>query len=181
MAEGIEVPKVEVPILDQAASEIKERGSFQRELKDSELADIMRGVVGSLLTGQEKVKASVPTMDVRIGNQQGKIDGRVLVEKPVKAEIGINLVLGNDSVPGKLRLVSLDVQEKAGFATKMVLKAVNIKGKAEQVLRDPNQALMTAIDSQLKPKGVELTGIKLGFGQDALSVNLQGRPVAVGK
>ena len=181
MPELTEIPKVEVPILDQAASEIKEKGSFQRELKDSELADIMRGVVGSLLTGQEKVKASVPTMDVRIENQQGKINGKVLVEKPVKAEIGINLVLGNDSAPGNLRLVSLDVQEKAGFATKIALKAVNIKGKAEKALRDPNQALMTAIDSQLKPKGVELTGIKLGFGQDALSVNLEGRPVAVGK
>lgn len=181
MAELTEIPKVEVPILDQAASEIKEKGSFQRELKDSELADIMIGVVGSLLTGQEKVKASVPTMDVRIENQQGKINGKVLVEKPVNAEIGINLILGNDSAPGRLRLVSLDVQEKAGFIAKAALKVANIKGRAEQVLRDPNQALMTAIGSQLKPKGVELTGIKLGFVQDALSVNLEGRPVTEGK
>lgn len=181
MAEVSEIPRVEIPILDQAASEIKEKGSFQRELKDSELADIMRGVVGSLLTGQEKVKASVPTMDVRIENQQGKVNGKVLVEKPVKAEIGIYLVLGNDSVPERLRLVSLDVQEKAGFTTKIALKALNIRGRAGKVLRDPNQALMTAIDSQLKPKGVELTGIKLGFGQNALSMNLQGRPVTAGK
>ncbi len=156
------------------AAQIKESGRVQRELTGLELADIMKGVVGGLLTGQDTVKASIPTMSVEIGNQQGVVKGSVSVEKPIKADIGIGLTLGNAQQAQRLRLVALDIQEKAKFPAKMALKAINIKGKAEKALRDPNQALLTALNGQLESRGVQLTGIGLNFGDSALSVDLRG-------
>lgn len=57
---------VQIPLLDQAAAMIKEKGSFQKELTGSELAEIMGSVVRSLTAGQDAVRATVPTMQVRI-------------------------------------------------------------------------------------------------------------------
>lgn len=103
--------------------------------------------------------------------------GSIQVEKPITATIGVRCVLGNDTTPNRLRLVGLEVDEKAGFAAKLALKAVNIKGKAQDALRDPNQALFTALGNQLEPKGVKLTGIGLNFKDTTLAVALSGQPI----
>lgn len=176
MAEGSE-KLVSVPLLDQAASQIKETGSFQKNLTDKELESIMQSVVQGLMTGQEKVKASVPSMQVKIAGQQGIVDGSVRLEKPISATINLRCTLGNDAASDRLRLVGLDVKEEAGFAARIALKAVNIKGKAEDKLRDPNQALFAALGSQLETRGVRLTGIGLHFQENSLAVTLKGQPV----
>ncbi|MCH7641228.1 hypothetical protein IID22_03465 [Patescibacteria group bacterium] len=170
-----------LPLFDQVTQSIKENGSFQRGLTAPEVGNIMNGVVEGLLTGQDRVKVSVPQMDVQIENQRGVVSGSVQVEKPIKATIGINFVLGNDeSDPKRIRLVNLQVNEKAGFAAKMALKAVNVEGKARQALQDPNQALLSALASQLKPKGIKLTGIGLHFTDDRLGIELKGRQASRG-
>jgi len=163
-----------VPLLDQAAAQIKEGGIFKQDLSPEDLAGIMTGVVGGLLSGQDAVKANVPQMDVHIQGQQGIVKGTIIVEKPIKAEIGINLRLGNDSQPQQLSLLNLDVTEKAGMAARLALRAVNIKGKAEKALRNPNQALFTALSTQLESRGVKLSDIGLNFGQETLAINLRG-------
>ena len=176
MPEGSET-LVSVPLLDQAASQIKETGSFQKNLTDKELESIMQSVINGLVTGQEKVKASVLSTQVKIERQQGTVAGSVSVEKPIKATINLRCTLGNDTAGDRLRLVGLDVKEEAGFGAKMLLRAANIKGKAEDKLRDPNQALFVALGSQLETKGVRLTGIGLHFQENSLAVTLKGQPV----
>lgn len=165
-----------VPIIEQAAAALKETGFFHQELTRADVVGIMQGVVNGLLTDQDKVRAGIPTMDVRIENQQALVTGSVRLEKPIKATIQISCVLANDQKPQRLRLVRLDIQEKAGLAARAVLKAVNIKGKAKSALSDPNRALFAALGEQLKPKGIELTGIGLHFREEALVVGLKGKP-----
>ena len=101
------------------------------------------------------------------------------VEKPINATIGVNLTLGNDTRSNRLTLVDLDVkEEEAGFAAKLALKAIDIEGKAQEALRDPNQALEMVLGSQLKPKGVKLTRVQMLFkGNNALSAILEGFPL----
>jgi hypothetical protein len=71
-----------LPLFDEAAQTIKERGSFQRDLTAQELAGIMSGVVAGLIQGQESISASVPLLDVRIENAEGIVNGSVKVENP---------------------------------------------------------------------------------------------------
>lgn len=167
-----------LPLFDQIAIALKEIGVFQRELTAQELSQIMSGVITSLTAGQEAVRASVPTMDVQIENARGVVNGAVRVEKPIKATIRVNCALTNDTAPQRLRLDGLNIQQEAGFAAKMALKAFNIEGKAREALRDPNQALGLTLGSQLEPRGVKLTEIGLHFNDRTLAVSLKGQPLA---
>lgn len=166
-------------LLDQAVLMIKETGSFQKELTASELAGIMGSVVQRLTTGQGKIRATVPGVQVRIKEQQGTVAGTIRVEKPITATINVRCTLGNDITRNRLRLVALDVEENAGFAAKIALKAANIRGRAREVLRDPNQAFFNTLGSQLETKGVKLTGIGLNFKDTTLAVDLEGEPILI--
>ena len=168
---------VQVPLFEQVAAELREKGTFQKDLTGQDVAGIMRGVVESLVSGQNAVRASIQSMSVNIERQQGAVSGAIRVEKPISATIGINCVLANDKTPGRLRLVQLDVKEKAGFVAKMALKAVNIEGKAQEALSDPNRALTQTLALQLEPRGIKLTGVDLQFKDTALSVSLMGVPI----
>lgn len=163
---------MQIPLLVKLAAQIKETGSTSEELTGDQLANIMKAVVDELLSGQDVAKIEVSSMRVEIANQQGLVNGKVEVQSPIKAIISINLTLGNGNQG--LELVNLEIKEKAGFAAKMALKAVNIKGKVREALKDPNQALFEALKVQLQDQGVNLTKADLSFNQNTLSVNLQG-------
>ena len=167
---------IELPLLDDATEALKTQGEFQRDLTSSEVGGIMRGVVSGLLTGQDMVEASVPTMGVEIKDKKGRVAGTVEVRKPIKASIGINCVLGNaEGRDDRIKLVGLKLTQKAGFAAKMALRAINLEGKAREHLRDPNRALASVLSGQLKERGIKLTGIGLSFTEeDALKVALKG-------
>jgi hypothetical protein len=169
---------IRLPLFDEAAQAIKERGSYQRELTAQELAGIMSGVVTGLIQGQESIRASAPIMAVRIENAIGIVSGSVNVEKPIQATIKVNCTLDNDVAPGRIRLAGLDIQQKAGFTARLALKAVNIEGKAREALRDPNRALGLALSAQLEPRGVNLTGLALHFNESTLAVSLEGEPAS---
>lgn len=166
--------KIDAPVVEEAAVAIKEKGTYKKSLNSQGVAAIMGGVVKGLLSGQQSVVASVPLMNVRIEDERGKIKGKVQVRSPITAEIGIDCILGNSREPGKLKLESLRVNQKAGFIARMALGAADIEGKARRTLRDPNKALLKALGDQLKPKGVKLTGIDLNFENDKLNVALDG-------
>jgi len=167
---------VQTPFIEQVASSIKETGEFKRELIDSELAEIMQGVVKSLLTGQDKVKANVPQMDVKIENSQGVVQGKIQVSKPITATIGVGIKLVNSEKPGQIKLAGLGIKEDGkGLTAKLALKAINIKGKAQEALKNPNQALGKALYSQLLPKGVKLESVALSFLDNKLSTTLKGK------
>jgi hypothetical protein len=164
-----------LPLFDEAAQTIKEIGSFQRNLTPQELADIMSVIVAGFIQGQESISASVPRLDVRIANAEGIVNGSVRVEKPIQALIRVICVLDNDPVPGRIKLAGLDIQQEAGFAARLALKAVNIEDKIREALRDPNKALKHALSSQLTPRGVLLTGLSLNFSDSTLAVSLEGK------
>lgn len=165
------------PLFEKIAAQLRQKGVFQSDLSDQDFAGLMRGVVESLVSGQEKVKASITNISVGIENQSGTVSGIVQVEKPIKASIGVNCVFANDTPPGRIKLIKLDVNETAGFAAKITLKAFNFKGKAEEALRDPNLALTTALTKQLESKGIRLTQTGFHFKDTSLSVSLRGEPI----
>jgi len=170
---------IKMPLFDEAAQKIKETGSYSRELSAQELAGIMSGIVNGLTSGQEAMKATVPTMNVKIEKAKGMVAGSVRVAKPIQATINVNCTLGNDVRPNRLKLDGLNIQTEAGFAAKMALKAVNLEGKAKEALQDPNQALGLALASQLEPRGVKLTGVGLHFNETNLAVSLTGTSIVV--
>ena len=166
-----------VPLLEELTSQLEEKGTFQQDLTSEELAGVMRSVFEGLVHEQKGVKADIADMSVQIEGEQGRFSGAVRVEKPLEATVGGDCLLTNDETPGRLRLVSLDVREEAGFVAKVALKAVNVKGIIEKALSDPNGALEIALARQLESRGVKLTAVELQFGGKALSVLLRGEPI----
>jgi hypothetical protein len=166
-----------VPLLEELTSQLEEKGTFQQDLTSEELAVVMRSVFEGLVNEQKGVKADIADMSVQIEGEQGRFSGAVRVEKPLDVTIGGDCLLTNDETPGRLRLVSLDVREEAGFVAKVALKAVNVRGIIEKTLSDPNGALELALARQLESRGVKLTAVELQFGDDALSVLLRGEPI----
>jgi len=161
------------PFIEQAVVGLREQGVFQQELSGQETAGIMRGVVDGLLSAQDRVKAEIPSMEVVIENNQGRINGAVQVQSPIKATIEINCVLANAQDANRLRLVRRNIQEKANLIARATLRAANIEGKARELLSDPNQALFSALAEQLESKGVNLTSLGLNFRGNTLAVNLE--------
>lgn len=174
-----------VPLLEQVAAALREQGEINRNLTASELAEVMKSVVDGLVSSQAKVEAAITSMGVRIENQRGMVDCSVQVSKPINASIDLNLTLGNEQGnqpqnKTRLALVGLTVNERAGMAAKFALKAVNLKGRATLILKDPNAGLFGAFEKELSKRGVALTGMQLQFTpKNILSVGLQGRPVQV--
>ncbi len=167
---------IHLPIFDEMAGSLKEKGNYSKELSEQEVVQIMESIVQNLLAGQQKVKATVPSPKVHIENEVATVSSEAHVESPVKATIAINCKLGNDVTPQKLKLLQSDVQEKAGPLDKLKLKAVNVEHRVQKTLSDPNQALSTALASQLQPRGVRLTDTALHFHKQTLAVNLKGEP-----
>lgn len=163
-------------IFDQVSTALKEKGEFHADLTDSQVTEIMSGVITGLLAGQERIKASVPSIKVRIERGNGLVNGVVLLEKPLNATIRVYCVLGNDSNPQRIKLNSLDIVQEAGFKEKIALKVMNIEGKAKSILQDPNKALNDVLSSELKSRGVALTELGLHFSGNSLAVNLKGKP-----
>jgi predicted component of type VI protein secretion system len=141
----------------------------------------MESIVQNLLSGQQKVKAAVPTPKVHIENDVATVSSETHVESPVKATIAINCKLGNDVSPQRLKLIQSDIQEKAGPLDKLKLKAVNVEHRVQKTLSDPNQALRTALENQLQPRGARLTDTALHLHKQTLAINLKGGPVGTSK
>lgn len=171
---SFETPNLNIPLLEKAAAQLKESGSFHQDLTRDEVASIMQGVVTGLLSGQDKVKASVPTMNVMLKGKKGGINGLVVVESPIEATIGLQVALGNDTDSNRIKTLRLNVKEEADEGAKVALALADIPGKTKEVLRDPNKALFDTIKEQLEPRGVALTSIGLQFNEDTLSLNLKG-------
>jgi hypothetical protein len=111
MVENSEV--VKLPLFDEAAAILKEKGIYRKELTSEELAGIMSGIVSKLTEGQDAVKASVPSMDVKIEKAKGTVTGAVRVEKPIQATIKVNCALDNDNETNRIRLADLKIEQEA--------------------------------------------------------------------
>jgi len=169
---------VQFPLFDEVARALREKGSYHKELSEQEVAQIMEGVVQNLLAGQAKIKAVVPRPTVHIEHEVGTVSGNVRVEAPIKATIKVDCVLGNDVTPQHLKLIKSDVHEEAGLVAKPILKMVNVERRMREALNNPNQALGTALGSQLQPRGVRLTATELHFNEQTLTVDLKGEPMS---
>jgi len=164
-----------IPLLENITSSIKQTRKFEQSMTGQDVEQIMKGVVSGLLSNQETVNADISKMNVNIENSQGKVNGIVVINKPISASIEIDCVLGNSNKENELNLVSLKVNEKAGFLAKMALAAVDIEGKVRETLQNPNQALFDSLSKQLEPKNISLTKIDLHFNDNALKVLLLGK------
>lgn len=164
-----------IPLLENIANSIKQTGTFEQALNGQDIEQIMKGTISGLLSNQENINADFPKMDVNIENNQGKINGTVIINKPISASIEIDCILGNSNKENELDLISLKINEKAKFLAKMALAAVDIEGKAKEALRNPNKALFDSLSKQLEPKNVSLTDIGLHFNNNALKVSLLGK------
>lgn len=172
---------MQIPLLDQAAAEIAGTGQFQRQLTEVELMSLVNGVMGSLLSGQGNVRAEIERMKIKIAQNQGLVDGSLLVQSPISAQIGIRWLLANDPNSSRTRIatIGLDVLENPhGFRASIALAAVNVRSKAEDALYDPNAALYRSLDSQLRARGVAIAGQSLQFVDNTLFVGLSGRPLS---
>ena len=166
-----------LPIFDEVASSLKEKGIYQKELSEQEVAQIMESVVKSLLAGQQKIKAVVPKPAVHIENEVGSVSGNVRVESPIKATITVDCTLGNDVAPQHLKLINSDIKEDAALPARLALKALNLKRRVGETLSDPNHALGAALGDQLRARDVRLTSTELHFNRDTLAVNLKGEAI----
>jgi len=169
------------PLFDEVAGALKEKGNYSKELSEQEVVQIMEDVVQNILAGQQRVKAVIPRPSVHIENEVATVSSEARVESPVKATITVHCTLGNDVTPQKLKLIQSDVQEQAGPVEKLKLKAVNVERRVRETLSDPNQALSSALESQLQPRGVRLTDTELHFHKQTLAVHLKGGPVGTSR
>lgn len=170
-----------LPLFDEVAGALKEKGSYSKELSEQDVVQIIEDIVQNILAGQQRVKAVVPRPSVHIENEVATVSSEARVESPVKATITVHCTLGNDVTPQKLKLIQSDVQEKAGPVEKLKLKAVNVEHRVREALSHPNQALSSALERQLQPRGARLTDTELHFHGQTLAVNLKGGPVATSK
>jgi hypothetical protein len=170
--------RVQTPLLEEVASTLEAGGAYQGQLTGQDVAGIMRGVVDGLLSGQDQVRASVPSMDVRIENNRGSVQGTVQVESPMKFKLGIGCVLGNDrDNRGCLSLVDFKLSVEGGMGAKLALKAINLEGKAREALSDPNRALVAALDDQLKDRGLKISEFGATFNNNVLQLGIRGRRI----
>ena len=167
-------PQIDLPLLDEAATALRQTGRYECRLTGSELARILASIVQGLLAGQGRVRAADPEMSVVIQNSRGVGSGTVTVQSPISATIRMHTVLENAAEPSRIRLDDLKVQQEAGFAAKIALRALDVEGRARTALSDPNRALEIALVSQLATRGVRLTTLGLHFDGDALALALRG-------
>ncbi len=167
-------PQIDLLLLDEAATALRLNGHYERRLTGAELARILASIVQGLLAGQSKVRATDPEMSVVIQNSRGIGSGTVIIQSPISATIRMRTVLENAAEPSRIRLDDLNVQQEAGFAAKIALRALDVEGRSRTALSDPNRALEIALASQLAARGVRLTTLGLHFDEDALALDLRG-------
>jgi hypothetical protein len=170
------------PLFVEIAESLKQKGTFQRDFTESGIANIMSGVITSLISSPEAKDQAVAVggvedISVGIKNQKGTVSGNVQVIKPMEVKIPVKFVLKNSTEPENLKLDQISIG--SGF-TKLAIAAlgkilgVNVEAEAREKLKNPNAALAEAFSAELLPQGVKLTGVGLHFKDDVLSVSLKG-------
>lgn len=174
-----------IPLIGQIAAELRRGRTFRRDLSEQDVVGIMRGVIESLVSRPQARQGavtveSVEKMVVKIERREGTISGEVKVAKPIGVKIPVNCVLGNSERPGRLRLVRLSI---GSGPTKIALRSlgkvlgVDVEAEARKQLSDSNQALTQVLEAQLDSRKVRLTGAKMWFSDNALSISLEGEPI----
>lgn len=171
---------LQVSLFDQAAEAIKKEGKFAKRLTPQELQQIMKAVVVGWTANQDKIRASLPSLGVKIEDSKGIVSATISVAHPIKANITVGCILSNEGIGDdtkRLKLDSMTMKDDANIVGKAALRMANVEGKARAELRDPNLALNNALKSQLTPRGVDLRYLGLHFNPDNLALTLLGRPL----
>lgn len=167
-------PQIDLPLLDEAATALRQTGHHESRLTGPQLAQILASIVRQFLAGQNMIRVADPEMSVVIQNSRGVGSGTVIVQSPISATIRVRTVLANAAEPSRIRLEDLNVQQEAGFAAKIALRAFDVEKLARNALSDPNRAMELALTDQLATRGARLTTVGLAFQGDALAVALRG-------
>lgn len=166
-------------IVLEASEAIKSGGEFKKGLTGQEVSVLIKGVVGELVTSNPQVKGGIPFMDVKISQGQADVKGTIRIDSPIGATAGVDLVLKNNrNGSNSLELGGLKINAKAdNFVGNLALKAVDIEGKARQILSDPTKALSGYLTEEMRKQGVKLEGVAMKFTEDdKFTVLLRGTP-----
>jgi hypothetical protein len=173
--------KVRIPhIVIEAAEAIKTREQFKRGLTGIEVAGLVKGIVGELVTGNSQVVGNIPLMDVKILQGRAEVMGTIRVDKPIGASIGVSITLINAlNGSNSIELGNLKVESHAdNFIGSAALKALNIEKKARETLANPTDALKIYLTNELKTQGVRLGGIAMKFtSDDKFTILLRGSKI----
>jgi len=177
-------------IEDRIAKSLLAYGSFQDDLTATELAIILRNMVYTMFA-QHKVGGrdlhlihNIPSMRVRIQNDQAKIKFIVHLHKPIVAFIKFQYTLINDpvSIQSNLRVKqgSLAITQdtrRFDLKAKAALTAIDIESMAKKELNDPAAVITATLPSQLKKRGAvgKFTDIRLSLVDCHLKVFLEGK------
>lgn len=167
-------------IVIEATDAIKKDGKFEKGLSANEVSGLIKGIVGELVTSNPQVKGNIPFMDVKIASGQADIKGTIRIDSPLGATVGVEIKLkNNERKNNSIALGGLHIDPKAdSFIGKMALKALDMEGKAREVLSDPNQALSSYLTAEMKSQGVKLEGIGMKFTpDDKFTVSLRGKKI----
>jgi hypothetical protein len=182
-----------VPILDQAAAELRAKGQFRQYLRPADLQTLTYSVVDSLLTQQSKFQLDrqrswiTTEINRNPGYVQGVVRGSVQVRSPLDATIGLAWTLANaqpnpDGTRTRIATIGLSTTAEThggmGFLASMAMDVQGeVQSKAAAVLGDPNMALWNTLYPQLWAKGALVTSQALQFmDNDTLMVELRGQP-----
>lgn len=175
-----------LPLMDEIVQSIKESGGFEKELSDQEVSEIMSEIIKTMAAENDRVSASLLSIKVAIGKVKdevvGRVEGAVRISSPIQANLNINFELGNDKDPKRLKLNSFNMQKNASMGANIALNAAGVERKARRALSNPNQTLGSALDSQLRIRGLTLTDLGLHFTENnTLSVSLKGQSLSAGQ
>ncbi len=167
---------VELSMLNDAAREIASKGKFSKELSEQDLGAIMVSVIQDLMAAQESVTAIVSNPMVKIDHGHGLITAIVSVSRPMEFTLEVRCAMRNSTVPHQLKLDEIDLKvTNAGIITRAALGALDLRGKALSALKNPNQALGYALNSELQPRGAMVESIGLHFREHTVNLSLTGK------
>lgn len=168
-----------IPLLEQAAQALEEKGAYKDTLDSNALSAAMTVVAKSLIAGYNDVEAT-PLMTAEIENNKAAIVGSIVVIKPVDAIIDLNIALGNNRIAdGKIQLLEepkVNVYPR-NLMARGILMADNTTGKIKEKLQDPQELFGQFLDDELEKRGVGLEEIKMNFKDDLLYIDLKGESI----
>ncbi len=171
---------IESPVINDLTKNLSETGRYQKDLSERDVAEIMGATVNGLMsTYKDQVRAQPPVFNVKIQNEQSIFNGKVKIESPIGATLGLDLTLGVDpEKSGGLKLQNFKLDVQAGFIQKTAINALNIEGKIRDKLKDPNEALKEGLNFMLNSKGLKVGNIRAFFKtNNTLSIAVIGGKV----
>lgn len=175
--------KIELPILDEMVEHIgrpESKGMATTELDKAGLQVLADKMVRQLLESEDARKANLSATvltAVNIQNHQGRVDSTIAVKTPMGANLEFHGELTNGDKNGTVKWAKKP-ELKMPFLVKTAIAAMGINKQIDEKLADPNVSIGEALAGQMEVRGIELTGMMVGFVEnDKFRVTLRGEKI----